>query len=94
MSVIEELCEAGGPFVSIRYDKLFALLKERGHTATYWLRQQGLHAATVSKLRKHERVNTDTIERLCAVLKCQPGDIMEYVDDNEDAMDYAERNIK
>ena len=70
--------------MSIRYDKLFALLKEKGHTATYWLRQQGLHAATVSKLRKNERVNTDTIERLCALLNCQPGDIMEYVDSNED----------
>ena len=69
--------------MSIKYDKLFALLKERGHTAIYWLRQQGIHAATVSKLRKNERVNTDTIERLCALLKCQPGDIMEYVDGSE-----------
>jgi len=69
--------------MSIRYDKLFALLKERGHTATYWLRQQGIHAATVSKLRKNERINTDTIDRLCAVLGCQPGDIMEYVKDGE-----------
>ena len=65
--------------MSIRYDKLFALLKERGHTATYWLRQQGVHAATVSKLRKNERINTDTIERLCEMLDCQPGDIMEYI---------------
>lgn len=65
----------------VKYDKLFLLLEKRGHSATYWLRQQGVHPATVNKLRKNERVNTDTIALLCQVLECQPGDIMEYVPD-------------
>ena len=65
----------------IKYDKLFIMLEQRGHSSTYWLRQNGIHAATVNKLKKNERVNTDTIEALCKLLNCQPGDIMEYVEE-------------
>ena len=67
----------------LRYEKLFQLLEKRGYSATYWLRQHGVHPATVNKLRKGERVNTDTIALLCKVLECQPGEILEYVTDEE-----------
>ncbi len=69
--------------MSIRYNKLFLILKERGYTSNYWLRQNGLHTSTVSKLKKNERVNTDTINTICQLLNVQPGDIMEYVPDDE-----------
>lgn len=62
----------------IKYDKLFALLESRGLSATHWLRQNGVHPSVVNKLRKNERVNTDTLDRLCHLLQCQPGDILEY----------------
>lgn len=68
-------------FISIRYDKLFNILEQRGYTLNYWLRQNGLHTSTVSKLRKNERVNTDTINTICKLLNVQPGDIMEYIPD-------------
>ena len=67
--------------MSISYKKLFDLLESRNLSATYWLRQRGIHPATVNKLRKDERVNTDTISELCKLLECQPGDIMQYVED-------------
>lgn len=69
--------------MAIRFSKLFALLEERGYSSTYWLRQNGVHPATVNKLKKNERVNTDTLNLLCQLLYCQPGDIMEYVPDAE-----------
>jgi len=71
--------------MAIKYDNLFRLLEVRGHSLTYWLRQNGFHSATVTKLRKNERINTDTINSLCALLGCQPGDIMEYVPDEGEA---------
>lgn len=71
--------------MSIKYDKLFSILKERNHSSTYWLRQNGFHSATVTKLRKNERVNTDTINALCRLLNCQPGDILEYIPDESNA---------
>ncbi len=70
----------------LKYDRLFSRLASEGKTSTYWLRQNGIHAATVNKLRKNELVRTDTIDHLCRLLNCQPGDIMEFVEEknNED----------
>ncbi|MCI9484531.1 MAG: helix-turn-helix transcriptional regulator [Clostridiaceae bacterium] len=70
--------------MSIHYSKLFALLKAKGYSSTYWLRQRGVHPITVNKLKKNECVNTDTINLICRLLDCQPGDLMEYVPDSED----------
>lgn len=70
--------------MAITYSKLFGLLKSRGYSSTYWLRQNGVHPATVNKLKRNERVNTDTINLLCRLLHCQPGDIMEYMEEGED----------
>ena len=69
----------------VEYSKLFALLEKRGHSSTYWLRQNGFHSATVNKLRKNQTVTTETIAALCRLLNCQPGDIMEYVEEEGDA---------
>ena len=67
----------------IKYDKLFAHLAADGKSSTAWLRENGMHPTVVNKLRKNERVNTDTIDRLCALLDCQPGDLIEYVPDEK-----------
>ena len=65
----------------VKYDKLFALMKERGLT-TYRIRQDKIISeGTLTNLRNNNPVSTETISSLCRVLKCQPGDIMEYVDE-------------
>lgn len=50
------------------------------------LRKMGFSPNVVDKvlsgpLNKSRRVDTETINRLCEVLNCQPGDIMEYEPD-------------
>lgn len=68
-----------------KYDKLFELLKERGIT-TYKIRQENLVSqAALTKMKNgNGNIDTRTLERLCAVLHCQPGDIMEYVEEQEE----------
>lgn len=68
----------------INYDKLMELLKERG-ISIYRLRKDGVvGGATLDKMRSGEKhVDTRSIESLCAYLDCQPGDIMEYVPEEE-----------
>lgn len=63
----------------IVYDKLFRLLKEKGWT-TYKIRKEKLIGqATLTALRNGTGgIDAKTIARLCEVLGCQPGDIMEY----------------
>ena len=37
-----------------------------------------LSPATINKLRKNEIVTTDTINKICIFLGCQPEDILEF----------------
>lgn len=65
----------------MKYDKLFALMKEKGLT-TYRIRKEKIVSeTTLQKLREGKAVSTDSLANLCAALNCQPGDIMEYVDE-------------
>ena len=40
---------------------------------------------SILKNNKAKAVRFSTLEALCRTLGCQPGDILEYVDDGEDA---------
>ncbi len=54
-------------------------LKEKGYT-TYKLRKDNiLSQSTLQKLRESKGLAWENIERLCALLDCQPGDLLEYV---------------
>lgn len=54
-------------------------LRLRGYT-TYKIRKDKLLSeSTVQKLRKGEGVSWENISTICALLECQPGDILEYV---------------
>lgn len=67
----------------MQYERLFALMKEKGLT-TYRIRKEKIISeGTLQKLREGKAVSTDSIASLCAALGCQPGDIMEYVDETE-----------
>ena len=70
------------PFI---YDKLFNLLKEKGITS-YRIRQENLVSqAALTKMKNGSgNIDTRTLERICSILKCQPGDIMEYIPDSEE----------
>ena len=67
-----------------KYDKLFALLQERGITSYRIRKDNIISQAALTKMKNGDgNIDTRTLERLCSVLKCQPGDIMEYVEDEE-----------
>ncbi len=64
----------------IVYNKLFDLLRERGYT-TYKIRKEKLIGQGTLTAIKNGTGGLDakTISRLCEILSCQPGDIMEYI---------------
>lgn len=58
-------------------------LKSKGIT-TYTIRQNKLFGqATIQQIRDGEIVSTSTLNKLCALLECQPGDILEYTPDKK-----------
>ena len=68
--------------MAIIYTKLFVLLKEKGFS-TYRIRKERLLSqGTLTNLRNDRGgLDAKTLNRLCKVLDCQPGDLMEYVPD-------------
>lgn len=58
-------------------------LKKAGYS-TYRLSKEGiLSGSTITKLKKHQTISWSNLETLCRLLHCQPGDILEYVEDPE-----------
>ena len=70
--------------MAISYQKLFKLLDEKGWT-TYKIRKEKLIGQGKLTALKNGNGGIDikTISRLCEVLNCQPGDLMEYIPDTE-----------
>ena len=42
----------------------------------------------MTKIRKGENINTSTLNTLCVMLKCQPGDILEVEPTDEEKIEY------
>ena len=63
----------------IAYDKLLKLLQEKGYTSYRIKKENIIGQATFTKLKRGEGgLDHRSIDKLCAVLNCQPGDLMEY----------------
>lgn len=66
----------------ITYNGFKALVEEKG--AKYRLRKAGISPTVIAKaLHGQGSIETITIDKLCKLLNCQPGDLMEYVDDEK-----------
>lgn len=63
---------------------IIAALKEKGYTSNKIRNEKIMSESTMQKFRTGEMVSTDNITRLCKLLDCQPGDILEYVSDEKD----------
>ena len=63
----------------IVYENLWKKMKEEG-ISQYRLHKEGISNSTITRLRRNEPVSTETIDRLCRLLKCDVKDIMEYRD--------------
>ena len=68
----------------ITYNKLFALLEEKGINTTKIRRENIIGQGTLYAIKNGTGgLDAKTIAKLCALLDCQPGDIMEYVPDDQ-----------
>ena len=69
------------------FDNLWVLMKEKGvkekGVSTYQLREKcGIDSKTIRRLRANDNMETKTLNKLCAVLSCEIGDIAKYVPDD------------
>ena len=57
-------------------------LKNAGYT-TYRLSKENIFGnGTIQKFRTGKIVSTENLDKLCKLLKCQPADILEYIEED------------
>lgn len=73
----------------IRYKiNVYEELAKRGYN-TYRLKKDGLvPSQTVTNLKNGKMVNMETLGKICVMLRCQPGDIIESVITDEEKIKF------
>ena len=73
---------------------LDVMLAKRKMSVTELSERVGITMANISVLKngKAKAVKISTLNSICKALDCQPGDILEYVEDGDDENDENERS--
>ena len=58
---------------------------EKNRISYYRLANAGIDAQTLQRIRHNKPITTDTLGKLCFIMNCQPGDLIEYHRDDSDA---------
>ena len=67
--------------MAISYNKLWKLLIDKGMTKTQMRLRADISTTTLAKLGKNETVSMDVLLKICKLLDCNVGDIMDIVTD-------------
>ena len=67
--------------MAIKYYKLLDRLNRLEISKEDLRLKIGVSSATLAKLSKNQYVSLEVIDKICDVLHCQPGDIIEFVPD-------------
>ena len=78
------MCMREGRNIMIRYKiDVIAALKNAGYT-TYRIRKDGLiNQTALQKIRDGKMISWEQLNSICRLLNCQPGDLVEYVEDDK-----------
>lgn len=71
----------------VSYAKLFDLMNQQGIKKVDLRKTYKINPKTVDSLVNNRSVTVDTIMQLCEILGCQPGDLMEYIQSEDDIKD-------
>lgn len=73
------IIDVGGEMVPIYYRKnVLAELKARGYSTYRLRREKILSESALTQIRRGEPVSWAVLEKLCEMLECAPGDILDY----------------
>lgn len=65
--------------MTVSYNKLWALLEEKGITKTQLRKMSGITTNALAKLGKDDNVSTRVLVQICIALNCDLSDIVELV---------------
>lgn len=58
-------------------------LKERGYNTNRIRIENLLSQSTLQKLRTGKNISLESLDTLCSLLQCQPGDLIAYIPDEQ-----------
>ena len=68
--------------MAIRYKlDILAELKKKGYSSTRIREEKLIGQSYLQQLRRGELVSWKTLDTICSLLECQPGDLIEYVEE-------------
>lgn len=70
--------------MAVTYDKLWDLLTEHHISVAELRKASGIAPNTMTKLRRNEPVMLSVLDKVCATLDCNYGEIMDYVPDDKE----------
>ena len=70
--------------MSVSYNKLWKLLIDRKMSKADLRKQAGIAPNTLTKLNRDEEVSLSVLKKICNTLQVDIGDVMEFVDMNEE----------
>ena len=74
------MMEKEAHFMAIRYKvDVLAELKKKGYSSTRIREEKLIGQSYLQQLRKGELVSWKTLDTICSLLECQPGDLIEFV---------------
>ena len=65
--------------MAFSYNKLWKLLIDENMNKVALRDAIGITPSTLSKLSKNQKVSMDVLEKICKELKCNVGDIVDYI---------------
>lgn len=70
--------------MAVKYNKLWKILIDKDMTKNDLHIKTGLSKSTIAKLSHGENVNVEVLEKICSVLNCEIGDIVELVKEEDE----------
>ena len=71
--------------MAVTYKKLWAMLDERHMSVAELRKKSGIAPNTMTKLRRNEPVMLTVLDKVCATLECNYGEIMDFVPYGQEA---------
>lgn len=68
----------------IVYKDVLQKLKDAGYNTGKIMAERLISQSTLVAIRHNKPISTKTIDTICRLAKCQPGDILEYLEDPAD----------
>ena len=70
--------------MAISYNRLWKRLIDHDLSKTDMMRRANISTNVLARLGKGAPVSMESMEKICKVLNCNIGDVMEFVPDNKD----------